>query len=84
MINWNELQDGLANNKSDQARDLQTLGKAFDKVQGDGMLMLALAVIRQWVIDRKPATEYPFVLPWIEYAKHSLTQMQSHVYTVLL
>lgn len=77
MINWNNLRDGLhephtlrPHNKA-LYRNGQ-LGTAFDEQYNDGLLVLAMAVVRQWILDRKPVQEYPFVLPWIEYIKYAM------------
>lgn len=79
MINWKELtadmkkplevDDGLQNYRQGY------LGNAFESPYNDGLLALALAVVRQWVIDRKRATEYPFVLPWLEYIRWAIPDL---------
>ena len=48
------------------------LGKWFDCQYTDGWLILALAVIKQWLMDGKPVTEYAYILPWLEYVKAKL------------
>ena len=48
------------------------LGKCFDYQYTDGWLILALAVIKQWLMDGKPVTEYAYILPWLEYVKAKL------------
>ena len=77
MINWNNLRDGLDIGKHIRPRAnmltrAQQLGTAFDEQYNDGLLVLAMAVVRQWILDRKPVQEYPFILPWIEYIKYAM------------
>lgn len=77
MINWNNLRDGLhephtLRSQSNARYRIEQLGTAFDEQYNDGLLVLAMAVVRQWILDRKPVQEYPFVLPWIEYIKYAM------------
>lgn len=77
MINWNNLRDGLYVPHTIRPRSSTLyrngqLGTAFDEQYNDGLLVLAMAVVRQWILDRKPVQEYPFVLPWIEYIKYAM------------
>lgn len=77
MINWNDLRDGLyephtIRSPSKALYRNGQLGTDFDEQYNDGLLVLAMAVIRQWILDRKPVQEYPFVLPWIEYIKYAM------------
>lgn len=77
MINWNNLRDGLyvphtIRPLSNALYRNGQLDTAFDEQYNDGLLVLAMAVVRQWIIDRKPVQEYPFILPWIEYIKYAM------------
>lgn len=55
---------------------IRYLGKWFDCQYTDGWLILALAVIKQWLMDGKPVTEYAYILPWLEYVKASLPNIE--------
>ena len=54
------------------------LGKLFERQYTDGWLILALAVIKQWLMDGKPVTEYAYILPWLEYVKAKLPSIDIH------
>lgn len=86
MIDWDDLQVGLKTkgntgqfDKTDLNTYARTLGPEFDEQYTDGLLVLAMAVVRQWIMDRKPVTEYPFVLPWIKYIEESMPNVYLNI-----
>lgn len=72
MIDWKELNAPRVLRTNTESSKQAELSKLFDEQYNDGLLVLAMAVVRQWIIDRKPLTEYPFVLPWIQYIQEAL------------
>lgn len=72
MIDWKELNAPRILRTNTESSKQVELSKLFDEQYNDGLLVLAMAVVRQWIIDRKPVTEYPFVLPWIQYIQEAL------------
>lgn len=62
---------------STDSSQVRYLGKLFNGHQyTDGWLILALAVVKQWLMDGKPVTEYAYILPWLEYIKERLPNVE--------